>query len=71
MIKTTIIIALVVALFYKMDIGPIVHLIDNASYYWNEAVISVSTFKDRWPLIMAFMPFLVIILLCGGKDARA
>jgi hypothetical protein len=72
MIKTTIIIVLLVALLYKAEVGPIVHVLDNATWYWNMAVIEITTFKDRHPFIMLSMPFLILIVLRSMRrvDAR-
>lgn len=68
MIKTLLIMILVIALLYRADVQAVVTVLDTAVMYWNTFTVTISTFKDRHPLIMAFLPFMVIILLRTMKD---
>lgn len=70
MIKTTIIIILVIALLYKADMHVVRTVIDGLPYYWNVITIEVSTFKDRHPMMMAFLPLLILILLGSMRGVR-
>jgi len=65
--KTTLIILLILILLYILKVPAVVSAFDWFVVFWNNSVIYITTFKDRHPMIMLFMPLAVIILLATMK----
>jgi len=63
MLKSTIIFILILALLYALRVHVVVDTLDGLAHYWNTTTVFVMTFKDRHPLIFAFLPFACFALL--------
>ena len=71
--KETLLFIIIIIILYKMDVRVVVEIIDTTTIYWNAATIYITTFRDRHPFIMMFMPVLIIMLVAtfrGDPDAR-
>lgn len=66
-LKITLLIVAIIIGLYVLDVTVVVDTLNAATVHWNNAVIYVTTFKDRHPYIMLFMPVMVLILLATMK----
>jgi len=63
MIKKTISILILLYLFYKLDVVPIVVVVQHLLVYWNIFMYTILTLKDNHPVIYMLLPFILIWLL--------
>lgn len=66
--RITILLFVIILSLYILDVRLVVAMVDGFSVHWNNATIYLTTFKDRHPWIMLFMPYMVIVLLYTMKD---
>lgn len=72
-IKITLLITTIVLLLYILDVRVVKDALTATTTFWNDATVYITTFKDRHPWIMLFMPIAVLILLWtmkGDLDAE-
>lgn len=62
-IKITLLLITIAMMLYILKVPAVVNGFDTAAIFWNNAVIYITTFKDRQPMIMLFLPLAVLILL--------
>lgn len=67
-IKITFMIIAVLVLLYVLKVPEVIAAFDWLIDVWNDLTIYITTFKDRHPIIMLFMPVIIIVLLFTARD---
>jgi hypothetical protein len=65
--RITLLLITIIVLLYAMDVRVVVSALNGLAIYWNDATVYLTTFKDRHPWILLFMPLMVIILLISFR----
>lgn len=62
-LRITMLLITILVVLYILKVAVVVNILDGAAIHWNAAVVYITTFKDRHPFILLFMPFGILLLL--------
>jgi hypothetical protein len=63
-----IIAVLIIAVLYLAKFPPLLTVVYASSIYWNEFIITITTFKDHHPYILLAFPLFILLLLIPLRE---